>query len=117
MARPTAVFPQLESVVVGALHGHQARKLVTLIDRGAFPSLASLRRPAHPLFMHQGSAADTAQHVALLHRLPAMEALELESNVAPFAELITSGGLPNLKSVSRLSGGLCVFVDITWHLV
>ena len=103
LARPAAIFPHLDSLDIDSLLGTQAHKLLTLHDRGAFPSLASIGRSVRSLYMQQGSAADTAQQLALLRRLPAMEGLALAADVAPFAELITSGGLPNLKCVRDCS--------------
>ena len=99
LARPAAVLPRLESLHVGLLAGDRARKLLTLLDRGAFPSLASLGSSGSPLFVIQGSAADTAQQVAIVRRLPATRALDLDGDVAPFAELFTTGGLPDLECV------------------
>ena len=59
--------------------------------------------------MPDDEKADPAQYVAILRRLPAMEALHLDADVAPFAELITSGGLPNLKCV-RACLGVFMFI-------
>jgi hypothetical protein len=102
LIRPAAVFPQLELLDARALDAQQARKLLTLLDRGALPSLVSLRRSAGFVGLWRSSAHDThnaAQQVAILRRLPATESLSLGAEVAPFAELISSGGLPNLKCV------------------
>ena len=99
LARPAVVLLQLESLHIGALYAAQARKLLALLDRGAFPSLASLGDPARPLHMWPNYAPDTVQQVAVLRRLPAIRALFLDGDVAPFAELITSGGLPDLECV------------------
>ena len=96
LARPAVVFPQLETLDC-KLYGNHARKLLTLMDRGVFPSLASSQGSGGSLHMAQDSATGLAQQIALLCRLPAIEALDLASDVAPFAELITSGGLSNLK--------------------
>lgn len=49
LARPAAVFPHLESLDTGTLYGNQARKLLTLLERGVFPALVSLCRSGGPL--------------------------------------------------------------------
>ena len=100
LARPAVVFPQLETLDC-KLYGIHARKLLMLVDRGAFPSLASSHGSGGSFLMARDSATGLAQQMAILRRLPAIEALDLAINVAlaPFSELITSSGLSSLKCV------------------
>ena len=115
LERPAAVFPQLETFDF-KLYGIHAGKLLTLLDRGAFPSLTSSHGSGGSSLMARGSATGLAQQIELLHRLPAIEDLGLGADVVPFAELISSSGLPNLQCV-RDCLDVHLFLDTTRHVI
>ena len=86
------------------------RKLLALLDRGAFPALTALtpsaskgRLPSAAVTMNIGAEDDLVLQCAALRRLPDMPSLSLQNTGAlnaawgPFTQLLLDGGLINLK--------------------
>lgn len=109
-------FPRLQSLAAPRLSGADARALLALLDRGAFPSLKALTRTrmwdygnAPNTGVGVGSVDDLQQQREVLTRLPDTDALrftgvrehswEREVNWGPLVQHLQAGHLTSLQYV------------------
>jgi hypothetical protein len=107
VAQRAAVFPRLQTLGTSELTGEDARKLLDLLQRGAFPSLTKLVPPMDSFYKGVSMASDTveeaAQQLAVLERLSGTDSVRLhnhlgfESSLRSFAPTILGGCLSHLK--------------------
>lgn len=110
LARPAVVFPRLLSLAASRLDGQTSRKLLQLLDRGAFPALAALVPcevgVEQPIQIAPTTSNDMAQLCAVVDRLAVGDSLclndyslDADTSWESFAARIVSGRLAQLKCV------------------
>lgn len=108
---PTVVLPHLQSFAASNIGGNEARELLALLDRGAFPDLTTLSQPSisYPpdtVSIKPKTTEDFTQLCAVLARLPGGSTLNVceliyDNGLSwdPFTALLVGGRLSNLKCV------------------
>jgi hypothetical protein len=95
-------FPRLEALAVQSLTEDRAASLLSVLDRGALPALATVAQPTKcGSIVHVWTCAD-AKRQRVLTLLPGTDRIWIQDDssafdLGPFSDFIRAGRFPNLK--------------------